>query len=428
MKAAGVGLAAAAVPFITTKTSAGTSANETVGIGVAGVGNQGSGHAGSFAGIKHSRLVAICDVDPKRLNETAKDVSDKAKVKTYTDFRKMLEDKDIDAVSIATCDHWHTPIALAAIMAGKHVYVEKPSSHTVHEANLLVKAAKQYNKCVQHGTQRRSDTGLIATEKALRKGIIGDVYMAKAINHQRRKKIGRAEPTAPPPGVNYDLWLGPAPKVQFTKNRWHYKWHWFWDYGGGDIVNDGIHHLDLAIWGMGKDKQYPTEIVTSGGQLWYDDDHETPDTQTIVYIYPDVQIIYEMRLWTPYDMGGGYGNATVFYGTEGYMEGRTATTRKGEKIQVRAEDYGVERVQGIMENFITAVRNDDPSMLTSPIEVGAISAILCNLGNIGTRLGNATLTYDDRTQRITKCSKDINRANAMLTKHYRRPYTLAYTG
>jgi predicted dehydrogenase len=425
MKATGASLVASAVPFIITKTGR-AAPSETVNVAVAGVGGRGSGLAGDFAGINNSRLVAICDVDPERLAKTAQRVSEKANVKTYTDYRIMLEDKDIDAVAIATCDHWHTPIALAAIMAGKHVYVEKPSSHTVHEANLLMKAAKQYNKCVQHGTQRRSDTGLIATAKALREGIIGEVYLAKAINHQQRKKIGRAEPTNPPEGVNYDLWLGPAPVVQFTKNRWHYKWHWFWDYGGGDLVNDGIHHLDLAVWGMGVDKQYPTEIVTSGGQLWYDDDHETPDTQTIIYIYPDVQIIYEMRLWTPYDMGD-YGNATVFYGTEGWLEGRTAH-RGDEKVQVKPEDYGVEPVEGITENFIEAVRHDDPSMLNSPIEVGAVSAILCNLGNIGTRLGNATLTYDGNSQKITQCSKDLGKANDMLTKHYREPYTLAYAG
>ncbi len=425
MKAAGASLVASTAPFIMAKARS-ASPNETVNHAVIGVGGMGSGHAGHFAGMKNCRLVAICDVDPQRLDKTAKNVSEHGKVKKYMDYRKLLEDKDIDSVSIATCDHWHTPVALAAIMAGKHVYVEKPSSHTVHEANLLMKAAKQYNKCVQHGTQRRSSTGFIAAEKALRQGIIGEVYMAKAINHQRRRKIGHAMPTQPPTGVNYDMWLGPAPKVQFTKNRWHYKWHWFWDYGGGDIVNDGIHHLDLAIWGMGKDKQYPTHIVTSGGQLWYNDDHETPDTQTIVYIYPDAQIIYEMRLWTPYDMGG-HGNATVFYGTEGWLEGTTA--HKGqEKIKIRPEDYGVQPTEGNMDNFITAVRNDDPSMLNAPIEVGAVSAILCNLGNIGTRLGNASLTYDDKGKKITQCSTDLSKANAMLTKQYRKPYTLAYTG
>ncbi|TFG44748.1 MAG: Gfo/Idh/MocA family oxidoreductase [Candidatus Brocadiia bacterium] len=246
IKATGAGLAASASPFILSKVN-GASPNEVVNHAVVGTGGQGSGHAGGFAKTKNTRLVAICDVDPVRLENTAKKVSEVANVKTYTDFRRLLDDKDIDSISIATCDHWHTPVALAAIMAGKHVYVEKPCSQTVHEANLLVRAAKQHNKCVQHGTQRRSSTALIAVEKALRKGTIGEVYMAKAINHQRRKKIGKAEPTNPPEGVNYDLWLGPAPLAQFSKNRWHYQWHWFWDYGGGDLVNDGIHHLDLAI-------------------------------------------------------------------------------------------------------------------------------------------------------------------------------------
>ena len=425
IKTTGAGLVASAVPFFMPKAGR-AAASETVNHAVVGVGGMGSGHAGNFAGMKNCRLVAICDVDPKRLDKVARRVSEHGVVRKYTDYRKLLEDKNIDSISIATCDHWHTPVALAAIMAGKHVYVEKPSSHTVHEANLLMRAAKRYKKCVQHGTQRRSSRGFMAAAKALKAGVIGEVYMAKAINHQRRRKIGRADETDPPAGVNYDMWLGPAPVAKYTKNRWHYKWHWFWDYGGGDIVNDGIHHLDLAIWGMGVDKQYPTDIVTSGGQLWYDDDHETPDTQTIVYVYPDVQIIYEMRLWTPYGMGG-HGNATVFYGTEGYMEGTTAVRGK-EKIKVVPEDYGVGPSESNMENFITAVRNDDPSMLNAPIEIGAVSAIMCNLGNIGTRLGNAALTYDGKSKKITKCSAELCKANAMLTKDYRKPYTLSYTG
>ena len=290
-----------------------------------------------------------------------------------------------------------------------------------------MKAAKEHKKCVQHGTQRRSSAGSMAVAKALKDGIIGDVHVAKAINHQRRGKIGRAEPTNPPAGVDYDLWQGPAPTHAFTKNRWHYKWHWFWNYGGGDLVNDGIHHLDLAIWGAGKDKQYPTQVVASGGQLWYDDDHETPDTQTVVYIYPDVHVIYEMRLWTPYGLEGG-GNHTVFYGTDGYVSGSTAFRDKGrEKIPIRAEDYGLQS-KGNFENFIDAVRHDDPSMLNAPIDIGAVSSDLCNLGNIGTRLGNATLSYDPQSQRITRCSADLDKANALLTKEYRQPYTLAYTG
>jgi predicted dehydrogenase len=426
LKSTAAGLAASAAPAILSRAAAG-SPNETANHAVVGLGNQGSSHAQRFSKTKNCRLVAICDVDPKRLDKAAKGVAEPAQPKKYADFRELLDDKDIDTISIASCDHWHTPIALAAILAGKHVYVEKPAGHTVHEANLLLKASKEHNKCVQHGTQLRSHAGHMALVKALREGIIGNVYTAKTINHQRRRKIGRAEPTSPPPGVNYDLWQGSAPEHPFTTNRWHYKWHWFWDYGGGDLVNDGIHHLDLAIWGLGKDKQYPVEIVTSGAQLWYDDDHETPDTQNVVYIYPDVHIIYEMRLWTPYGLEG-YGNHTVFYGTEGHVTGKTAFRDGGrEKIEIRPEDYGIES-KGIVENFIDAARHDDPSMLKAPIEIGAVTSNLCNLGNIGVRLGNAKLVYDGQSQKITHSSADLQKANAMLTKEYRKPYTLPYTG
>jgi len=427
IKATGAGLLASAAPLIISRNGQ-AAPSDTVNVAVVGVGSRGGGHAGTFAGMKNSRLVAVCDVDSKKAERVAKNESkEKGPVKPYTDFRRMLEDRSIDAVSIATCDHWHTPVALAAIMAGKHVYVEKPSSHTVHEGNLLMKAAKQFNKCVQHGTQRRSDAGHMAVKEAIKQGIIGECYMAKAINCQRRKKIGRAMPENPPEGVNYDLWLGPAPVAQFTKNRWRYKWHWFWDYGGGDLVNDGIHHLDLAVWQTGMDKQYPKEIVTSGGQLWYDDDHETPDTQTIMYIYDKVQVMYEMRLWTPYGMPD-FGNDMILYGTEGWICEHTAHLKDDKKVQIKAEDYGIEPTEEIFENFITAVRNDDPSMLNSPIETGGVLSNLCCLGNIGTRLGNAALTYDGKSQKIVSCSKDIDKANDMLTKNYRKPYTLAYTG
>ena len=198
-----------------------------------------------------------------------------------------------------------------------HVYVEKPCSHNLRESHLLVKAAREHKKCVQHGTQRRSSARLKAAVQALRDGVIGKVLAAKAINHQLRQPIGREPVSTPPPGVNYDLWLGPAPKHAFTRNRWHYNWHWYWDYGCGDLGNDGIHQVDMARWGLGVD--YPKAVVCSGGQLFYDDDHETPDTQTVIYEYDRCQLIYEMRLWTDYPMEG-HDNGTIFYGTEGSME------------------------------------------------------------------------------------------------------------
>jgi predicted dehydrogenase len=404
------------------------SPNETVNHAVIGIGGRGLGHCRRFNEIENCKVVAVSDLDPSRIDKAVESLGD-ASVKKYPDFRKLLEDKDIDSVSVATADHWHVPVALHAILAGKHVYLEKPASHNIHEANLVVKCAKEHKKCVQHGTQRRSSAEDMAGVRALKEGVIGDVYMAKAINHQRRDKIGKAKEEPPPPGVDYDLWLGAAPKVPFTKNRWHYNWHWFWDYGGGDLANDGSHQVDEAVWGMGLDLQYPDAVITSGAQLWYDDDHETPDTHTVIYEYPGKQIIFEMRLWTPYKIEG-HDNGCVFYGTKGKMdigrEGAIATV-DDKVIDVKPADYGIE-AEEIMPNFITAVRHDDPSMLNNPIELGAVTTNLCHLGNIGYRCGNIKLTYDPKTETITKASENLDKANSLIKREYRKGYELPYTG
>lgn len=385
----GVGITAA--PFIASTAWGQSSPNERIGHAVIGTGGQGGGHCSSFANAKGCQLVAVCDVDPQRLNEKVKGLPNAEKIKKYTDFRKLLEDKSVDTVSIATPDHWHTPIALWAILAGKHVYVEKPCSHNVRETNLLVKAAKQHKKCVQHGTQRRSEGDHIEGIRQLRNGIIGKVYMVKAINHQHRKPIGRAPVSEPPPGVDYDLWLGAAPKVPFTKNRWHYNWHWFWDYGGGDTVNDGVHQIDVAVWAMGD--RYPDRVVTSGDQFYYDDDHETPDTQTAIFEYKDGQVIYEMRLWTPYNLEG-HDNGNVAYGTQGKMEfgrGGVVVTKGKEQIKIQSP----EPVENIRTNFLTAVRENNPAKLNSPIERGAVAAF-CSRTNIVRDSGDAESTAPGR--------------------------------
>lgn len=400
-----------------------TSPNEVIRHAVIGTGGMGSNHCRSFARLKDCVVAAVCDVDPERLNKAAGELPNAGQVKRYPDFRRLLEDDSIDTVSIATCDHWHTPVALAAVLAGKHVYVEKPCSHNVRESQLLLKAAGEYRKCVQHGTQRRSWSQLKTAVQALRDGMIGKVLAAKAINHQLRRPIGRAPVSDPPPGVNYDLWLGPAPKHAFTQNRWHYNWHWFWDYGCGDLGNDGIHQVDVARWGLGV--ELPQAVTASGGQLFYNDDHETPDTQTIVYEYPHCQLIYEMRLWTDYPMEG-HDNGVVFYGTEGKMEdGRTG-------VVVTLKDGKTQTIEGEresnMEDFLSAVRADDPAKLSAPIAVGAVSANLCHLGNIGTRLGGGRLEYDPALDRITRAGGLETEANRLLTRVYRAGYELPYKG
>ncbi|MCC6144781.1 MAG: Gfo/Idh/MocA family oxidoreductase, partial [Candidatus Hydrogenedentes bacterium] len=284
---------------------------------VVGCGGQGRRHARVFANTRDCQLVAFAELDPARREQTLKELGDKAEgVTAYEDFRELLQNPEIDSVSVATPDHWHTPVALLALQAGKHVYVEKPCCHVPLEGQRLVDAAKASGKCVQHGTQSRSGEGIKKAIGMLRDGAIGKVRLAKAINHQLREPIGRAPESDPPPGVNYDLWLGPAPKHAFTQNRWHYNWHWFWDYGGGDFVNDGVHQVDVARWGLGV--AYPKLVTGSGGQLFYDDDHQTPDTQLITFEYPDVYLVYEMRLWTEYPMEG-ITNGVIFYGDNGIM-------------------------------------------------------------------------------------------------------------
>ena len=422
IKTTGAGIAASASPFIVATVGARVAPSERVRHAVIGTGGQGRSHCRGFADVKDCDLVAICDVDPERRARAAKGLPNSNKIAQYEDYRRIIDDKTIDTISIATPDHWHTPVALAAIVAGKHVYVEKPCGHNIIEGHLLTEAAKKFRKCVQHGTQKRSSSDVKAAVQFMREGGLGKVRMAKAINHQLRGPIGRAPESDPPPGVNYDLWLGPAPKHRFTKNRWHYNWHWFWDYGTGDMGNDGIHQVDIARWGLGVG--FPNVLTASGGQLFYNDDHETPDTQIVTFEYDNCYLMYEMRLWTRYKLEG-HDNGNIFYGDKGRLEvGRGGCVVK----LIGKEDKRIKGAggEGIMQNFIHAVKADDPSMLDAPIEEGAISAALCHLGNITTRLGpaGAGLKYDPVKRSVPGNAE----ATALLGRKYRAGYELAYTG
>lgn len=421
MKTAGVGVLAA--PYLARSAWAQTMPSDQIRHAVIGTGGMGRNHVKSFANAKGCELVALCDVDPQQLVKAVKDLPQVGKVRQYGDFRELLRDQSIDSVSIASPDHWHTPIALWALMAGKHVYVEKPCSHNIRETNLLVKASKHFNKCVQHGTQRRSNGAHMEGVRQLQNGVIGKVHTIKAIDHQYREAIGRAKAEPVPEGVNYDLWLGAAPKVPFTSNRWHYNWRWFWDYGNGDAANDGVHQIDVAVWALGD--RYPKRVVSSGGQYFYDDDHQTPDTQTTVFEYGDTQIIWEMRLWTPYTLEG-HDNGNVAYGTDGKMEfGRAGVVVTRGKEQIKIESPG--EVESIVPNFLTAVRENNPSKLHSPIERGAIATNMAHLANITTRIGAASLEYDPIKATIKSPGFDA-KANALLGREYRKGYELPWKG
>ena len=391
--------------------------SERVRHAVIGLGNQGRGaHCGRFPKLDDCDVVAVCDVDPKRRERAVSELPNSDKVKQYEDFRRILDDDSIDSVSVTTPDHWHTPVAIAAILAGKHVYVEKPCSHNLYEGQQLAKAAKKYGKCVQHGTQSRSGQGIKDAVEFMREGGIGKVRLAKAINHQLRDRIGRKPDTNPPPGVNYDLWLGPAPKRPFSENRWHYNWHWFWDYGTGDIGNDGIHQVDAARWGLGVG--LPNAVSASGGQLFYDDDHETPDTQVVTYEYDDCYLLYEMRLWTDYKLEG-HDNGTVFYGDKGKLE----IGRKGCELTLIDKEKkhigGGSDFEENVSNFIRCVKADDPSGLNAPVSEGFQSAALCHLGNIATRVGRK-LRYDATANTFV----DNPEADKLRSRAYRTGYEL----
>lgn len=408
---AGTGMVAA---LATKPTSAAPS--ERVRHALIGAGGRGRAHAQNFSALADCEIVAICDVDPTRRRIFAERLPDSARLAVHEEYRRILDDPEIDTVSIATADHWHTSIALAALAAGKHVYVEKPGSHNIREARILAKAAAASGKCVQFGTQSRSHRSFHDAVAFMRDGGLGKVRIAKAINHQHREPIGRQPECDPPEGVNYDLWLGPAPKRPFTQNRWHYNWHWFWDYGSGDIGNDGIHQIDQARWGLGVD--LPKAVVASGTQLYYDDDHETPDTQTVVYEYDNCHLLYEMRLWTDYPLEG-HDNGVIFYGDKGRMEfgrqGAKATFADGQQKEFGPPGGMAEHVR----NFIDCVKANAPEALNGPIAEGALSATLCHLGNIGMKAAR-TLHIDPDTG---DCKGDAE-ATGMYAREYRKGYEL----
>jgi predicted dehydrogenase len=403
--------AAMALPF-----SRARGANGVIRVGVAGLRGQGRSHIENFRDISGVRVVALCDVDGSILEREARKFKDRnEKVDAYIDCRKMLEDKSIDVISIATPDHWHVPLAAYAVVAGKDVYVEKPLSHTIAEGRLLVSLARKHGRIVQHGTQSRSSEGLAEAIAYLRSGKLGKVRMAKAINSQLRGPIGRKADTMVPSNVNYDLWLGPAPERPFNPNRFHYNWHWFWDYGTGDAGNDGIHQIDIARWGLGVGM--PKAVSCSGGQLFYQDDHETPDTQIATFEYDDAYLMFEMRLWTPYSHEG-HDNGNIFYADNGRM----SIGRKGWQVTFKDGKTGPGGPRGggsHTANFIKAVRSRRPSDLNADVEVGHCSATLCHLANIATRIGRR-LRFDTKQGRFIGHTE----ANAYLTKQYRKGFEL----
>ncbi len=386
--------AAAAFPFRIVCGPNRTSPNEVIRMAVAGVKGRGSSHVSEWIKTKDVDVVGISDVDKNVIGRVMQQIekSGGKKPRFEQDWRKLMEDKSIDAVSIATCNHTHTLLSIWALQAGKHVYVEKPCSHNVWEGRKLVEAARKYKKCVQHGTQSRSSGGYYSCAAFLKAGGLGKVHVSRGLCYKRRGSIGTKGEETVPEGVDYNLWLGPAPVRPFTRNRFHYNWHWHWDYGNGDIGNQGVHEMDKARWLLGV--ELPKKVSAVGGRFGYEDDGETANTQIACFEYDNgQQIIFEVRgLETDGYMGQKIGN--LVHCEKGHVAGSSPHDKDGKKVSmnVKASPPGP---GGHFQNFIHAVRANDPKLLNAEILEGHLSSALCHLGNIAYRLGSP-VPFDSR--------------------------------
>ena len=378
------------------------SPNEKVIVAVAGVNSRGEVHLQNYSVHPNAEIAYVCDVDERAL---AKGVDMVAKRQTRApkgvkDFRRVLEDKNVDALVIATPDHWHAPMALLALAAGKHVYVEKPCGHNPREGEMLVAAQRRTGKVVQMGNQQRSGPRSIEAVEAIRGGAIGRPYFARAWYANRRGSIGRGKPAPVPTWLDYELWQGPAPRTPYRDNVIHYNWHWFARWGTGEICNNGTHEIDVCRWALGVD--YPTKVTSAGGRYAFDDDWEFPDTQEVAFEFPDRKaLVWQGQSCNEFaPMGKGRGS--TIHGTEGtvFMD-RSGYTIYDAKNAVVKESYGDEKGSGIdvkapdrltglhIANFLDGIRTG--AKLHSPIVEGHKSVLLCHLGNIAQRTGNPVL-------------------------------------
>ncbi|MFM7208089.1 MAG: Gfo/Idh/MocA family protein [Planctomycetaceae bacterium] len=393
-------------------------AADDVVVALIGCGGQGRSVARACKELPGVRLAYLCDPDEERRSVARSELGVGEPV---ADLRRVLDDTQVDAVIVATPDHWHAPASILACDAGKHVYVEKPCSHNLREARLLLDAARRNRVVVQHGTQSRSNPLIANAVRLLREGAIGEVLMAKAWNVQRRNTIGHRRPSAPPPGVDYDLWVGPAPLLPFQENRFHYNWRWWHNFGNGDIGNDGTHEIDYARWGLGVDT-LPATAMGIGGKYGIDDDQEFPDTATLAFEYPGDggvghrrQLVFEMRLWSgnyPHNCDSG----AEFYGTNGQL----FVSKRGKVELLDGSNKRVEvtppadapPLPGHQADFVAAIRSG--TRPAADIEEAYRTVALVHLGNLAVRLGRS-LRLDPGGEQVV----GDDEATRMLGRTYR---------
>ncbi len=407
-------------------------ANDTVGIGVIGLGGRGRDHLHYYSKLPDAKVVAICDVNQAQTERAAQIVEKLQghKPQVHQDLRAMLDNKDVDAVSIATPNHWHSLATIWACRAGKDVYCEKPASYNIFEGRAMEAAALSNKRVVQIGMQGRTITHKQRAVDLVKSGAIGKVYMARAICYKRRPSIGRT-PTEPiPAGLNWDLFLGPAPMREYTKNRYQYNWHWFWDTGNGDIGNQGIHEMDLARRGLGRD--LPKSAVCTGGKYVYEDDQETPNTQIASLDYGDAELVFEVRgLNTGGDAGippsGPNFIGVTFFGSKGFMpvDEHGFQIFLGDKREpgesMKHAESEIDDTIPHMANFLKAVKSRNPADLNADVAVGVASAALVHMANISYRLGRR-INYDAGAGTFVGDTE----ANAMISRPvYRSPYVVS---
>lgn len=418
-------------------------ANERINVAVIGIRGRGVSHIDAWCNLKGShnvRLKTLCDTDEQFFAERSKTISDKTGEKPLTewDMRKVLDDKEIDAVSFATPNHWHALGTIWACQAGKHVYVEKPAMHNIWEGRKMIEAARKYDRRVQVGFQNRSISNVMEAMKFLHEGGIGEVYMARGLCYKPRDSFGIAKDSAPPATLHYDRWLGPAPYRPYNEKRSHYNWHWFWDTGNGDTGNQGPHQFDIARWGLNKN-EHPVSIYSNGNIYGIDPDEcaqETPNTQTSTFKYNDGKMLeFETR--------GRYSNAessldtsigNIFYGTEGYLELNGGTwkafrEREEEPFAVSKEDQSQQDASASLlgssdtahwVNFLEAMRSGKDETLHCDINEGFHSSALPLLANISYRLGGRALKFMGDYEKFDNDPA----ANIMLSTIYRPPYVV----
>ena len=410
------------------------SPNDTINVAVVGIHNRGRGHYRGFAKIPNVNVATICDVDERLFSKAVAEVEaiSGKRPKTEIDFRKVLEDKNIDAVSFITPDHWHALQTIWACQAGKDVYIEKPLSYTIEEGRKMVQAARKYNRVVQVGTQHIAKKAVKEGIKFIRDGKLGDILMGRVFIMGGRGDIGKVKDSPIPKGVNWDLWLGPAPYRPFNENRFHYKWHWFWDTSTTEFGNNGVHSMDMVRRCMNK-RVHPVEVHCLGDYFLYDSDQEIPNAQIAVYRYEDGTILQmEVRNMCTNSEAGVKGGCFI-YGTEGwmYLGGGGFKTYFGRKDEPGPSMSREDEVHDPMDpearglephfyNFIECVKSRRWQDLNADILEGHLSTTISLLGNIAYRTGRK-LIFNPRSEKFI----NDDDANTYLTREYRQPYVLS---